>query len=95
MRRGAHIVELLKQEPWNVLSLEVQAILLALPFTPIFNDKEAVYVEKNKVAIVKAVTEHTQLAELRKSARRGTISFNEFVKRLTREVPVIESVCRA
>lgn len=94
LRRGAHMIELLKQEPWTPRALAIQAMLLSLPFTPLFTDKEVSFTETNKAAIVKVVKDHAQLAELRKSSERGTISLNEFIKRLTREVPIIEAVCR-
>lgn len=94
LQRGAYITELLKQELWEPMPLHVQALLLALPFTPIFLDKEVSFVEVNKPAIIKALISHPQLSELRKSSERGAISLNEFIKRLIRALPIIEAVCR-
>ena len=95
LRRGAHAQILLKQEAFvQTVSLEVQAILLALVFTPLLGNEETSFLETNKAAILSVVATHARLDELRKSARRGSISLSEFIKRLTREVPVIEAVCQ-
>jgi len=95
LTRGAHLEVLLQQEAFTqTFPLEIQAILLGLIYTPLFNDKETSFIENNKGAIIKVVSTHARFDELRKSARRGSISLNEFIKRLTKETVLIEEVCQ-
>ena len=48
LRRRDQIMELLKQDPLTPTSKPIQAILLALPFTTFFKDKNKSFVENNR-----------------------------------------------
>lgn len=94
LRQGAHVRAVLKQETFTPVSLEIQAILLGLVFTPMFVDKEPIFIEKNRQNIFKVVSEHDRFADLRKTARKGSLSLSEFIKRISKEISIVEAACR-
>jgi len=54
-KQATQIKELLKQPTGVYISKEVQTVLLALPFTKFLEEKDAEYVEKNKLALIERV----------------------------------------
>ncbi len=62
--------ELIKQPPLTLISLEIQLILLALPFTIIFQNKDKNFVKRYKDLIVKAFEEDADLSSFAKNIFR-------------------------
>ena len=60
-------MEILKQDPLTAVSKQIQAILLALPFTTFLQDKNRSFVEKYKQTIIDAFLKHPQLIPITKS----------------------------
>ena len=67
LRRRELIMEILKQDPLTAVSKQIQAILLALPFTTFLQDKNRSFVEKYKQTIIDAFLKHPQLIPITKS----------------------------
>lgn len=67
LTRRELILELLKQEPLTPIPKQVQVILLSLPFTSLFQDKNRLFLEKNRKVIIDAFLNHPQLAQITKS----------------------------
>jgi F-type H+/Na+-transporting ATPase subunit alpha len=61
------IEELIKQEPLTFVPLEVQMILMALPFTDLLRDKPVELLRKNKHALIEIFTQDPELNQLSKS----------------------------
>lgn len=94
LRRGAQARLLLKQDSQLALPSEVEHILLSLVFTPFLQNVEPSFVDQNREILVKTISGHKRFEDLRVSAKRGTISLGEFLKRVQLEIPVLEGVCR-
>jgi F-type H+/Na+-transporting ATPase subunit alpha len=94
LTRGAQLRALLKQDPLQSLELSVADVLLTLLFTSLCKDTDASFVERNRDVILKTIAGHRNFEPLRLSAQRGTVSLQEFTKRVEAEVPVLLRVCR-
>lgn len=67
LRRKDLIMEILKQDPLSATSKLTQVILLALPFTTFFADKNKAFIEKNKRKIIDAFLKDPGLVQIGKS----------------------------
>jgi F-type H+-transporting ATPase subunit alpha len=94
IKQGEILRILLRQEPLVSLSVEVQLTLLSLVFTQLFNNRESSFVEQNRAALIEAIINNKKLEPIVTTARRGTISLEQFVKRLQADLPTFESVCQ-
>lgn len=95
--QGQVMRALLNQEQMTALSPEAQIVLLALVFTGLFDGKDAAFAAKNRRALVEAVARAPQnaaVAPVVESAQRGTISLEQFLKKLSGAVPYFAAVCR-
>lgn len=70
LKRRDLIMEMLKQEPLSLVPMQIQLILLALPFTTFFKDKNREFVEKHKQTIIQAFLKHPHLAPIAQSVTR-------------------------
>ncbi|MCL4367553.1 F0F1 ATP synthase subunit alpha [Patescibacteria group bacterium] len=61
LRQKILIEEMIKQEPLIYISKEIQSILLALPFTGMFQDKDAEFVRQNLRKIIESFASDPQL----------------------------------
>lgn len=59
--------ELNNQSPLTLIPIEVQLILLALPFSNVLIDKDKIFIRRYKDTIIKALTEDPDLASFAKS----------------------------
>lgn len=84
----------LRQRPMTSVSTEEQVILLSLVFTPIFDGKELEFVERNRAALSEVLTKDARVQPLIESARKGTMTFDEFLKKLKAGLAPFEAVCR-
>ena len=94
IRKGELLEVLLEQEPSIHHPIPVQLVLLSLVFSIFCTTKSAETLRKNKQYIVAAIMENKKLSELYKTASRGNISLDQFIKRLDKEVAIFESVCQ-
>ncbi len=94
IKQGEILRVFLRQTPFISLSSEAQIILLSLVLTPFFGNRGEVFAEKNKVALIEVLGKNRALEPLVTSARRGTISLDQFVKRLQTALPYFEAVCQ-
>lgn len=67
LKRKDLILEILKQDPLSPTSKLIQVILLALPFTTFFKDKNRAFMEKYKRKITEAFLSDNQLIQVSKS----------------------------
>jgi len=67
LRQRDQIMELLKQDPLTPTSKPIQVILLALPFTSFFKDKNRSFIEKNKRKIIEAFLKDKNLSSISRS----------------------------
>lgn len=95
--QGEVMRALLSQEQMTAISLPAQAILLALVFTKFFDGKDAAFAKANQRALVDAVESGKSDAgagPVIASAERGSISFDQFLRKLSGALPYFEKVCR-
>lgn len=64
LRRREQIMEILKQDPLTPTSKPIQLILLALPFTTFFKDKNRVFVESYKRKITESFLSNPELLKI-------------------------------
>lgn len=67
LRQKDLILEILKQDPLTLIPKEIQLILLALPFTTFFQDKNRAFIERNKKLIIEAFQKAPQLMPITKA----------------------------
>jgi len=84
----------LRQEPVVSTASEVQIILLSLVFTALFNSRDTTFAERNYEALVKVIGTSKSIEPVVESAHRGTISLDQFLKKVESVLPYFESVCR-
>lgn len=94
MARGRLLELFLRQEPYQSRTLTAQIILLALAFTPLFANRDLSFAQTNRERIVEAVAKSKSIAELVKTTERGTITLQQYLKRLESALPYFESICR-
>ena len=92
---GKLLETLMLQTPYTARPLAEQIILLSLTFTNFFSGRNEHFAEANIGNLQKAIRSGKSLSELVKSAERGTISFQQFLRRLEKAIPYLESICQA
>lgn len=94
LRRKDLIMEMLKQEPLTLVPRQIQAILLALPFTTFFQDKNRSFVEKYKAVIIEAFIQNPQLIPITKAVT-SLKTDEELIKLLEGAGGVLSKLCPA
>lgn len=92
LRRRELILELLKQDPLTAIPKQIQLILLALPFTSYFQDKNRDFIDKNKSTITQAFLSHPQLLPITKSVTKLR-SDEELIKLLENTSAILNKIC--
>ena len=92
LRQKDLIMEILKQDPLIKMPKEIQVILLSLPFTTFFEDKNRLFVEKYKRIIADAFQTNAQLLTITKSLAK-LINDEELIKLLEGAGPVLSKLC--
>src|SRR3989344_464129 len=92
LRQKDLIMEILKQDPLIKMPKEIQVILLSLPFTTFFEDKNRLFVEKYKRIIADAFQTNAQLLTITKSLAK-LINDEELIKLLEGAGPVLYKLC--
>jgi F-type H+-transporting ATPase subunit alpha len=93
LRKGAMVEALLLQEPYHGIPAPVQVVLLSLVFTSFFDGQDVAYVEKNKQAIVEALSTNAQCAPLCVAAF-SDIDLSEFLTNVTTFHGLLQSICQ-
>lgn len=93
IRQGELILELLKQEPYSYLQVDVQIGLLALVFTSFLEKRERPFVEKHKETIVNALLNDSRLQDIRKMIAEDNIGLDDFLKEYDGKSGILDSVC--
>lgn len=83
----------LDQEPMSALSMETQIVLLTLVFTKLLDGKDTAFAKRNRDRLVQAITGDPELESIVTSARRGSISMEQFIKKIDGVVPYLQTVC--
>ncbi len=94
IQRGEIMRVFLKQEPLGSVGKEEQIILLSLVFTTFFDKYDVAFAEKNKKSLSEAIKKSRSLEPIITSASRGTVSLEQFIKRLEAVLPYFESACQ-
>ncbi len=92
LRRREQILELLKQDPLTPTSKPVQVILLGLPFTAFFKDKNRGFVEKYRTTMIGAFLKHPQLIPITKAVNKLNTD-EQLIKLLEGAGPVLAKLC--
>lgn len=92
LRRREQIVELLKQDPLSPTVKHIQLILLALPFTTFFQDKNRLFIEKYRDVITAAFLKNPQLAPIIKSIPKLKTD-EELIKLLEGTGSILAKLC--
>lgn len=93
LRRRELIVEILKQDPLTAVPKQIQAILLALPFTKFFEDKNRLFIEKYKPAIIEAFLRQPQLIPITKAVDKLKTD-EQLIKLLGGAGGVLAKICQ-
>lgn len=94
IQRGEVMRVFLKQEPLHSIGEEEQIILLSLVFTTFFEKHDVAFAEKNKKALSEVIKKNRSLEPIVTSAGRGTVSLEQFIKRLETVMPYFDSACQ-
>ena len=94
IKQGESLQVFLDQESTAARSLEVQVILLALVFTKLGEGTDADYVKRNREVLASAISSDPELEPLRASVRRGTVSLEQFLRKVESAVPRLQSLCQ-
>lgn len=94
LSRGSAARVFIRQEPMQAIQMPTQIILLSLVFTPLFAKCDEAYVRKNYAALREVIWKESRLEPIVQSAQRGTISFEQFVKKLSGVQDVFSAVCQ-
>ncbi len=92
LRRKDLITEILKQDALTSIPKQIQLILLALPFTTFFKDKNKPFIEKYKDVIIKAFETDPQLLPITKALDQYK-SEDELIKALEGAGPILSKLC--
>jgi len=88
---------LLNQHPAEAISISAQIVLLSLVFTTFYKDRDIAFARRSRKIIIAAVGEASKDATFEAvvtSAERGSISLEQFLKKLSGSVPYILSLCQ-
>lgn len=92
LKRKDLIMEMLKQDPLTAVAKPIQAILLALPFTSFFRDKNRNFVEKYKGVICEAFLRQPQLIPITKAVSKLKTD-EELIKLLEGAGSILAKIC--
>ncbi len=92
LKRRDQFLEILKQEPLTAVPRQVQIILLGLIFTEFFKDKNRMFIEKYRKAIVNAFLTNRSLISITKSVDSFKTE-EELIKVLQGAGPILNKVC--
>lgn len=92
LRRRDIILEFLKQEPLTAVPKQIQLILMALPFTTFFQDKNKNFAEKYRETIIKAFLKEPALLQISKSVGKLKTD-TDLIKLLEQAGPVLTKLC--
>ena len=92
LRRRDQIMELIRQEPLTNIQKQIQVILLALPFTTFFADKNRAFVEKYKNTLVQAFSKDSTLLKITNSVDKIKTE-DELIKLLEVVGPLLAKLC--
>ncbi len=92
LRRKDLILEILKQDPLSPTSKLTQVILLALPFTSFFKDKNRIFMEKYKRKITESFISDPQLIRVSQSISALKNS-DELINLLERTGLILAKIC--
>lgn len=90
---GEAMQVMLDQDPSTSLSVEMQLVLLGLVFTTLFDGRSTAMVKKCRDVFVKSLPTDSELEPILGSAKRGTISFDQFIRKLQSAVPHLATLC--
>ena len=93
LRRGEIIETLLLQNPYDGVPTDVQVPLLALAFSSFFDSRDQDFIEKNRGALVEALSNHEQVQHLRTVAF-DTMELNEYLLQVEKTHNILNSVCQ-
>lgn len=93
LRRRELIMELLKQDPFTAIPKPIQLILLGLPFTSFFDDKNRFFVDRNKKAVTEAFLKDPNLSKIAKAVPKLTTE-DELIKLLEGAGPILQRICK-
>lgn len=93
LRRRDLIMEILKQEPLTRIAKQIQTILLALPFTSFFQDKNKAFIEKYKTTIMEAFIKSPELLPITKAVNQLKTD-DELIKLLEGAGGVLAKICQ-
>lgn len=93
LRRKDQIMEFLKQDPLTPTIQPIQVILLALPFTSNFSDKDRLFVEKYKRILAEAFLKNPQLTSITKLIPKLN-SDEQLIKLLEEAAGVLAKICQ-
>lgn len=86
------LLEMLKQDPLTATPIQVQVILLALPFTTFLKDKNKSFVEKYKKVLTSAFLKNPQLTQVTKMITKLK-SDEQLIKLLEGVGPILAKLC--
>lgn len=92
LQRAGLITETLKQDRLTAVPRQIQIILLALLFTTFFNDKNKLFIEKNKVLITNAFLTDPKLMAITKSVDNFKTE-EDLIKTLEGTGGILAKVC--
>ncbi len=92
LKRKDLILEILKQDPYTSIPKAVQVMLLCLPFTTYFQDKNKEFMEKYKKVLIEAFLQQPQLVEIAKSFSKFATD-DELIKTLEGAKPILAKIC--
>lgn len=84
----------LAQETSRFLPIDVQIVLLTLVYTKLFEGKDAEFAKQHKETLASAITHDVEIAPFLEVARQGTMSLDQFVKKLDAVVPHLLTLCQ-
>lgn len=95
--QGQIMRALLSQEQMSAVPLESQIMVLGLVFTELFDGKDAAFAVRNRRALIDATMRADRDASVEAaltSARRGLMSLDQFLRKLSAALPYLQSLCQ-
>lgn len=94
LRQGEMLIDLLNQNVIANIPVNVQVLLLALPFTDFGDEQGKAAVEENKGAVIAALRDREAFAELRESALSDG-ELDGFIAEMNAHVSALRDLCPA
>lgn len=92
LRRRDQIMEFIRQDALTYIQKQIQVILLALPFTTFFADKNRAFVEKYKNTLIEAFSKNATLLKITNSIDKLKTE-EELIKILESVGPILSKLC--